>query len=134
MPVFDGLYIDNMRNDVTFTVSSIFPLFPSMACFLFLKYNYDKIKIPNKVEKIMAKIANVSLYIYMVHVIILEYVNKHILEFIPATRFLNSIILIILVLIITLILSFIAAIIFDFIYKWISKQILKLHHKLKKVK
>ena len=129
MPIFDGLHIDNMRNDVTFTVSSIFPIFPSISSFLFLKYNYEKLKIPNIIEKTAANIASVSLYIYMIHVIILEYVNKYALEIIPATRFLNSIILIVLVLIITSILSIIAAFIFNYIYKWISKQIINLKSK-----
>lgn len=129
MPIFDLLYIDNMRNDITFTVSSIFPIFPSMSCFLLFKYNYDKIKIPKIIENVAAKMANISLYIYMVHVIVLEYVNQFLQKIIPPTRFINSLVLVILVLITTTVLSFIAAFIFDCMYKWMSKQIVRLKSK-----
>lgn len=126
MPVFDLLYIDDIRNDITFSVSSIFPILPSMACFLLFKYNYHKINISKKLEIIAAKIASVSLYIYMIHVMVLEFVNQFFQKLIPPTRFINSIILIILILITTTILSFIAAFIFDSIYKCVSKKILKI--------
>lgn len=123
IPIFDLLYIDGMRNDEMYTISSIFPIFPTMATFLFFKHNYNKINILNKIEKIIKKFATNSLYIYMVHVIVLEYVNKFALQIIPANRFLNVIILIPIVLILTCILSYFAAIVFDYLYKFISKLV-----------
>lgn len=131
MPIFDLLYIDNMRNDAVFTISSIFPIFPSMSIFLLFKYNYDKIKIPAIIEKATNKIAANSLYIYMIHVIVLEYVNKYLQKIITPNRFIKALLLIILVLVLTVILSYIGAIIFDYIYRWISKGLSKLWSKKK---
>lgn len=122
LPVFDLFYIDNMRNDAMFTVSSIFPIMPSISAFLLVKNNYDKLKIPNKLEKLINKIATNSLYIYMIHVIVLEYVNKYAQKIIVPNRFINVIVLIILVLVVTSILSYIGAFIFNYIYNFIAKK------------
>lgn len=130
--VFDLFYIDNMRNDAMYTVSSIFPIMPSISVFLLVKNNYDKLKISNKLEKLINKIATNSLYIYMIHVIVLEYVNKYAQQLIMPNRFISILVLIIFILVVTCILSYIGALIFNYIYNFIAKHLLKCWKHIKK--
>ena len=63
IPIFDLFYITDMRNDNMYTISSIFLILPACASFLFFKYNYDKLKISEKLEKFITKVSNNTLYI-----------------------------------------------------------------------
>lgn len=132
IPIFDLLYITDMRNDNMYTISSIFLILPACASFLFFKYNYDKLKISEKLENFIKKISNNTLYIYMIHVLVLEIVMKYIHLLIVPNRMINILILIPLVLIITFTVSFICSIIIDWLYKKGKKYISLLYRKIKK--
>lgn len=132
IPIFDLFYITDMRNDNMYTISSIFLILPACASFLFFKYNYDKLKISEKLEKFITKVSNNTLYIYMIHVLILEIVMKYIHLLIVPNRMINILILIPLVLIITFIGSFICSIIIDWLYKKCKTYINLLYKKIKK--
>ena len=123
IPVADLFYITNMRNDNMFTVNSIFLMLPASAVFLLFKYNYDKLKLNNKVENIIKKISNNTLYIYMIHVIILEFIMKYIHIIITPNRLINILILIPITLILTFIISFILSLLIDFLYNKTSNLI-----------
>lgn len=126
IPVFDLLYNDSIRSDISYVITSIFPILPSIATFILFKNNYANLRVPDRLEKIITTTSTNSLYIYMIHVIILEYVNKYLALLIPQDRFIHNIILIPITLIITFILSYIGAIIFDYFYKKIAKTLTKL--------
>ena len=131
IPIFDLFYITDMRNDNMYTISSIFLILPACASFLFFKYNYDKLKISEKLEKFITKVSNNTLYIYMIHVLILEIVMKYIHLLIVPNRMINILILIPLVLIITFVGSFIFSIIIDWLYKKCKTYINLLCKKIK---
>lgn len=92
LPFADMLYIDNARNDAMLTCVSIFPFIPSIAFYLLFKYNYNQWKVPAIITKIINIIAPVTLYIYLLHVIIMEVVMKLINKFwFPQNIFENAI-------------------------------------------
>lgn len=123
LPVADFFFIDGVRNDEMFTVSSIFTIIPSIAFFLLFKYNYQKWNISSRVESLASKVASQSLYIYMSHVMILEIVLKYVQKILPPERFIYIPILILIILIITTIFSYIFSKVFDWIYRKIEKLI-----------
>ena len=131
IPVADLFYITNMRNDNMFTVNSIFLMLPASAVFLLFKYNYDKLKMNNKVENIIKKISNNTLYIYMIHVIILEFIMKYIHIIITPNRLINILILIPITLILSFIISFILYLLIDFLYNKTSNLITNILKKTK---
>ena len=114
-----------------FTVNSIFLMLPASAVFLLFKYNYDKLKMNNKVENIIKKISNNTLYIYMIHVIILEFIMKYIHIIITPNRLINILILIPITLILTFIISFILSLLIDFLYNKTSNLITNILKKTK---
>lgn len=135
MPIFDMIYIGDTRigEDFVYTISSIFPIFPSMATFVFVKYNYEKFHIAKRVEKVMSKIANNSLYIYLVHVIIVEYITKFIMKYLEVYSFPIAIISIIITLILATIISYIASVIINYMYNLIAKILKRLFDSIIKV-
>ncbi len=128
MPIFDMIYIGDTRigEDFVYTVSSVFPIFPAMATFVFFKYNYEKLHIAKRIEKIMSKIANNSLYIYLVHVIIVEYITQFIMKHFEVHSFPIAIIAIIVTLILATVISYIASVIINYIYNLIAKILKRL--------
>ncbi|MCI6107144.1 MAG: acyltransferase [bacterium] len=128
MPIADIIYLGNVRSgdDVIYTVSSIFPIFPAIGIFVLFKYNYNKFHVPAVIEKVMSKIAKNSLYIYMVHVIILEYLNRFLQNLFNIDSFIQVILLIFILLILTTILSLICSVIINYIYNFVEDKIKKI--------
>ena len=127
MPIFDMIYIGETRSgdDFIYTVSSIFPIFIAMATFVFFKYNYERLHISKKIENMMSKIANNSLYIYLVHVIVVEYITNFIMEHFDVHNFFITIIAIIITLPLATVASYIASIIINYIYNKTAKILKK---------
>ena len=74
----------------------------------------------------MSKIAKNSLYIYMVHVIILEYLNRFLQNLFNIDSFIQVILLIFILLILTTILSLICSVIINYIYNFVEDKIKKI--------
>lgn len=131
LPITDLFFIDGMRNDLLFVATSVFPILPTLALFLIFKNNYHKWNIMKKVEPITSFIAKQSLWIYLIHVIVMELLMKY-LPF--PQRFISVIISIALILSLTVIISSGLAIIFDWSYKKIFESKNKERNVLKKSK
>lgn len=131
LPFADLLYINNQRNDVMYTASSIFAFFASISLFIYFKENYDNFKISDKITKIIDKTIPIVFYIYMVHVIIIELIQKLMSKFFVPTRFITNLIFMIILLVLSIIGSYLAAEIFNLIYSFCSKKIKKLYNSAK---
>ena len=127
IPIADLLLIDNMRNDVILGSTSCFPLIPSMALFLLLKYQYNNWNIPKIIDKIEQKSAPLIFYIYMIHVLIMELITKQLQKIWIPNRFIERGLYYFIIFLSTVILSYIIAIIFHKIYSFCE-------HKIKKIR
>lgn len=116
LPLADALYIDNVRNDVLVTANSIFPFVPSIAIFLLFKYNYNKWKVPKIIEKFANKLAPLTFYIYMIHVIIMECVERQILKLWFPNRFIERGFYYLVIFILTFCSSYIVSIFLNWLY------------------
>lgn len=123
LPVADAIYIDGMREDVLVTANSIFPFTPAIAIFLLFKYNYDKWKVPNIIDTLTQKIAPLTFYIYMIHVMILEVLERLLSKWWRPYSFIERGIYYLIVFIITFALSYIVSIILNKIYTVCEKKI-----------
>ena len=116
MPILDYIMTKDLRTDSFLTVTSIFSFIMTTAFFIFVKDNYDKFKINEKVECFFVKSASLTFYIYMFHVIIMELIKKGMLKIFVPNRFLENMIFIVIEYILTFILSYYISIIFDKLY------------------
>lgn len=123
LPFADLLYIDNIRNDVMYCAPSIFPFFASIGVFIFFKDNYDNYHISPKITKFIEKTVPLVFYIYMVHVMIIEIIQKLMLKIYVPTRFITNMISMIILLTLSIIVSYIFAKIFNSIYNYCSKKL-----------
>lgn len=123
LPLADAIYIDGMREDVLVTANSIFPFAPAIAIFLLFKHNYDKWKVPNIIDTLTQKIAPLTFYIYMTHVMIMEILEKALSKWWITNRFIERGIYYLVVFIITFVLSYIVSIILNKIYTVCEKKI-----------
>lgn len=125
LPIADLFYVfvDKIRLDVLYTVDSIFPILPTIALFILFKRHYQKWKIFHKIEPITSKIAKLSLWIYMIHVMIMKILIKY-LPF--PQRFISVVITVIIIWVLTTILSLIFSIIFEWFYEKVKNFKLRL--------
>lgn len=130
LPLADSLYINGVRNDAMLNPKSSFVFIPSIAMFLCFKYNYEKFKISKKLETFISKNASLIFYIYMIHVLVMELVERVIIKFYIPTNFMGSIILLLIIFILTVIISYFVSCVINEIYK----SILKLFNKQKGTK
>lgn len=123
LPIADMLYIDDSRNDAMLTCVSLFPFIPSIAFYLLFKYNYNHQKIPTVINKIIDIISPITLYIYLLHVIIMETIMKLINQLWFPQNILENAIYYLCVYITTFITTCILAIICSRIYKFCETKI-----------
>ena len=120
IPVADMFFIEGKMNDMMFCPRSIFPFIPSVGLFLFFKYNYDKVKIFKRFEYIIGRGSSLIFYVYMIHVLVMEIVQRIIFsKFIP-DKFIESIFLIIVIFLITVLFSYLLSIIIKVTYNYIK--------------
>ena len=124
MPVFDSFIINNnSRNDVVLNATSIFPIFLTLSIYYLIKDNYKKIKITKYIKKQIVKVSNLSLYIYLFHVLVLNILVKLLNKIWIQDRLYENILLFIILLIFTFIFSYLISIIFDYVYNKIRDKI-----------
>ena len=120
LPIADVFYQGNTRMDVLVTATSIFPFFPSISIFLLFKYNYNKWKIPNIIEKFINRTTPLIFYIYMVHVLIMEIIGRIILKWWVPSRFIENGIFCLLQFIMTFSVSYIISMFINWMYNKIA--------------
>lgn len=126
IPFADMLYITDSRNDAMLTCVSIFPFIPSIAFYLLFKNNYSKWKIPELIKKGVHLIAPVTLYIYLLHVIIMEVIMEVFNRFWFHQSLIENAAYYLTVFICTILFSSIVAIICNYICRFCSQTIVRL--------
>lgn len=130
LPLADALYIDNVRNDVLVTANSIFPFIPSIAIFLLFKHNYSEWKVPKIIDKFTNKLVPLTFYIYMIHVMIMECVERQIMKLWTPSRFIERGFYYLVIFILTFCLSYIISIFLNWLYTKTTDVIKLTIHKL----
>ncbi len=116
MPTLDILLTKNgIRNDTLLGITSIFPIFPTLAIFTLVKDRNIKLN-----KKIITKCAELSLYIYLIHVLVMDFSIMVINRLWNHTSFFENILFTILLIIIVFFGSYLLSI----IYNWFHEKIL----------
>lgn len=126
IPIADRLYINGGIDDEMLSPRSIFPIIPSIFTYIFIMNIFEKKKISKKIEAILNKISVCTIYIYMVHVYVLEKIEKMIFNNAKNENFfiilLQVVLTTLLTFIISLILSYIIVAIQNLIKKMMAKK------------
>ena len=126
MPIADAFFIENnLRNDAMLNATSIFPIFYTLAIYYLIKDNYKKIKIPVWLKKQMTNISDLSLYIYLFHVLVLDFFLRKLNKIWIQDRLYENVLVFFILLVLTFIGSYIIAIIFNYLYNKIDNLIKK---------
>lgn len=107
IPVLDYLLMTGVRWEPFSPPERIFPFFMTIALFVFVKENYDKWHVSERLEKFFALVASLSLYIYLLHVLVLEFSRKVIYHFINPVGLWPNLLMFICLLLITAVGTFI---------------------------
>lgn len=120
---------NSIMDDAVFTGIHAFSAVYALAVFYFVKEYYNKIKLNNKIKKIIFKCSKLSFYIYLIHALIIKIASKNISLYWTHERLYENVLYDILLFIITFILSVIISIISDYLFSFIYKRIDKLKEK-----
>ncbi len=129
MPILDYFYVKDVRNDLMLTATSLPPLFYSIAIYILVKDNYNKLKLNYKVKYLISKISNLTLYIYLVHVMVMNILVKILSAHWIYDRFYEKLLLSLILFVLVFLISFIISIILDLIYSKIEQKIISLERK-----
>ena len=116
-------------DDAIFTGIHAFSAIYALAVFCFIKENYNKLKLNEKVKKLIFNCSKLSFYMYLIHALIIKIACKNIDLYWTHERLYENILFAILMFIITLVLSIIISLISDYIFKFIYKKIDKIKEK-----
>jgi surface polysaccharide O-acyltransferase-like enzyme len=128
IPVADHFFVDGSRNDEMLVVTSIFPIIPAVFSYLFAK-EYFKFKKETIFTKIIPIISSCTLYIYMIHVYIIEKFEKDLSKHWISDGLKQDILRIILVTIVSFIVSVLISYLIVTIQSLIKKLVLKKQEK-----
>lgn len=121
MPFMDYIITDTLRNDLFLVSGSVLPFLSSLSLFIFVKDNYQKLRIPSWLEDFFGRNADIVFYIYMLHVLVLETIKRNLLRFITPVNALTKLgfisILFVLTVVITFIISYLINLVISFIRK-----------------
>lgn len=121
MPLLDHFYIENnIRSDSMLTATSFLPIFYSLAIYYLFKSVYDKLHLKQTAKLIISHISKLSLYIYLIHVLVMNVIVNLLNKFWGYESFFEKILFTIIVFVLTSIISYILAIILDLIYNKIA--------------
>lgn len=121
MPIADHFFINGYRNDEMLLVTSIFPIIPSVFAYIFAKDICEN----KKENKLISKISPCILYIYMIHVYIIEKLEKDLYKYWTPNRFIGNILRLIIVTIISFIVSLLISYLIVTIQSLITRLIAK---------
>lgn len=128
MPVADHFFIDGIRNDQMLVVTSVFPIIPSIFTYIFFKDLFKNKKISERLSSIITIISSCVIYIYMIHVYVIEKFEKDLSKHWICNSFLDDILRIFIVSIVT----FLTSLVIAYLIVIIKKTTLKIIDKIKK--
>ena len=117
MPIFDFYYVQNVRNDSLLIATSILPLFYTISIYYLIKNFYYKIIWHDKLKRWIEKISDLSIYIYLSHVLVMNIIVKILNQCWRCDRLYENILFTVVVFLLTSILSFGVAIASDYAYR-----------------
>lgn len=121
MPIADYFSINNnVRNDLMLTSTGILPVFYTLMIYYLIKENYHKLNINSRVKGIIVNFSQLSLYIYLSHVLIMNIIVKVINNYWIYDRFYEKVFFTAIVFSLTSILSYLFSILFDLMYNKIE--------------
>ena len=126
MPIADHFFINGARNDEMLLVTSVFPIIPAISTYLLFKDFFENRK-ESKITKFMSKFTPCVLYIYMIHVYIIEKLEKDLYKYWTPNRFVGNLARLVIVIII----SFIVSLLISYLLVIIQNLIIKLKRKIK---
>lgn len=126
MPIFDHFFVNGFRNDEMLIATSILPIIPSIFTYVIIKGFFEKKEYSNKISSIVSAISSCVIYIYMMHVYIIEKFEVDLSKYwrINGLRF--DVLRIIIVTIVSFIVSLIISYLIILVKKIISKVIKKI--------
>lgn len=125
MPILNYVTTKDIRNDGLLVAGSFLPFIASTAFFTFVKENYSKWKISTTIEKFFTFINPYIFYIYMAHVLVMEYVKKFLFKVFVPTNFGMTCVFMVIEFFFTFIGSCIVAYILNYLYNKLEKRFLK---------
>lgn len=108
---------DFLTGDQLVLGKSIMPFFSSIAVFIFGKRNLSSIAVSPLLTNLLTKLATISFFIYMIHVVVRDYVGNILLQYIPANNFSSELVFIFSHIVITFIASAMVAYVFYSLYQ-----------------
>ena len=96
---------------------SIMPFFSSIAVFIFGKRNLSNITASPLLTNLLTKLTTISFFIYMIHVVVRDYVGNLLSQYIPANNFPSELVFMFLHIVITFITSAMVAYVFYSLYQ-----------------
>lgn len=127
IPILDYVFMTGVRWEPFSPPERIFPFFMTIALFIFFKKHYDNWSVPAKLDKFFALVASLSLPIYLLHVLVLEFSRKVIYHFIEPAGLIQNFVMFICLIIITCVGTFVLSYV-------LQKVILFCKGKFKKLK
>lgn len=123
MTALDFFVTMDVKGDAFYLGDSAFPFITSTALFVLLKENYHKFKIPSAFSKFLTITSSLIFYIYMIHVLVLEYVKKFLFKFFAPNNFTTTCIFMFFEFLITFVISYILAYILNYLYSKVEKKL-----------
>ena len=122
MPIFDHYFINGYRNDEMLLATSFLPIIPSIFSYIFVRDYFKDKKISDKICSFISIISSCVIYVYMLHVIVIETFEEIISKFWKYNSIKGDIVRIIIVTII----SFIVSVLISYLIILIKKLIKEL--------
>ena len=110
-------------NDFMLNCYSIFPFFQGIMLFIVFKYNYNKMKILKKFEKIFLRKDYLFLYVYLINSLVIFVLDKELKKIFIINSFFKSTLYFIFIFFTATILSFLIAKIILRFYTILAKKL-----------
>ncbi len=122
MSILDGVLIRGYCWEPFFRPETIFPFFMAGALLILFKEKYSKFHISQKIKNFLYFASSNSLYIYLLHVLILEILRKVFYHFITPSNLIQNILMCLSLFILTCVITFVLIYILNkFIYRFIKR-------------
>lgn len=132
IPVFDHYFINGSRNDEMLIATCILPIIPSVFSYIFVRDYFKDKKIPDKIYSIVSVVSSCVIYIYMIHVYVIEKFEKDFSKYWTHDSFKGNILRIIIVTVVSFIVSLLISYLIVLIKNLITKLVLNIKSRVKK--
>ena len=125
MPIADHYFVNGSRNDEMLIATSILPIIPSIFSYIFIRDCFKNKKVTDRVSNVISTISSCVMYIYMIHVYIMEKFETDLSKYWICYGFKGIILRIIIVTIVSFAMSCVISYTIILIEKMIKKLIKK---------